>query len=76
MSEPKKMGFSGGRENTPFAELVDSNYYAANHGEVCVKVSGICSVETLGAIVAWAKRETELVSDKRGDWRRVKVESK
>lgn len=73
-----KCGFSGGRENTPFAELVPSNYYAAKPGEVCVRISGDCSVATLRGIVAWAEENTELVRDDNmwpePGWRKVKEE--
>lgn len=74
----EKCGFSGGRENTPFAQLVPSNYYAAKPGEVCVRISGDCSVSTLEHILEWAKRNTELVSDENcwpeSGWRKVKDE--
>lgn len=48
------LGFAGGRENTPRAEIVRSNYYNANKNEANIRIAGQCSVETLRAILAWA----------------------
>jgi hypothetical protein len=57
------LGFAGGRENTPIASIVRSNYYNANRGEANIEITGQCSVETLRAILAWAESQLELVPD-------------
>ena len=54
----RKCGFSGGRENTPFAEIVPCNYYRAEPGEVSLEITGRCSCGTLEMIVNWFKRQT------------------
>lgn len=57
------LGFAGGREDTPRAEIVRSNYYNANKNEANIRITGQCSVETLRAILAWAESQLELVPD-------------
>jgi hypothetical protein len=54
----RRCGFSGGRENTPFAEIVPCNYYRAEPGEVSLEITGRCSCGTLEMIVNWFKRQT------------------
>ena len=58
MSSEKRCGFSGGREGTPFAEIVPCSYYRAEPGEVSIEIEGRCSVATLDYILHWAKRNT------------------
>jgi hypothetical protein len=58
MTQYKKMLFSGGRENTPAARIVDSNYYNAREGEVCCEITGVVSLATLTRIVEWFSEET------------------
>jgi hypothetical protein len=59
MTQYKNMLFSGGRENTPTARIVDSNYYDSREGEVCCEITGVVSLATLTRIVKWFSEETE-----------------
>jgi hypothetical protein len=54
----RKCGFTGGREDTPFAEIVPCSYYRAEPGEVSIEITGRCSVATLSNILHWFKRNT------------------
>lgn len=67
----RKCGFSGGRENTPFAEVVPCSYYRSEQGEVSVEITGKCSLATLERIVDWFKRQTVQKTNSSGERYRV-----
>ena len=52
------MNFSGGREETVSASIVESNYYEKEDGEVNLVINGQVSLETLKGITRWFERNT------------------
>lgn len=71
MTQYKNMLFSGGRENTPAARIVDSNYYDAREDEVCCEITGMVSLATLTRIVEWFGENTEPRTSSNGSRYRV-----
>ncbi len=54
--------FTNGRDNSPRASIVPSNYYDAKPNEYHVLIEGQCSIESLKAILSWAEKEIEALA--------------
>jgi len=67
----RKCGFTGGRENTPFAEIVPCNYYRAEPGEVSLEITGRLSCATLEWVLHWFKKQTIEKTNAGGETYRV-----